>query len=82
MVSTAEMGVQTMNKPSENKATITKDDQNKAKPTKGELNEQDLSNVSGGVTAVDGGNLPTDPNRPIQPVFHSVPISQPQGPIK
>lgn len=37
MVSTAEMGVQTMNEQSENKAT-----------SKDEINEQDLDKVSGG----------------------------------
>lgn len=60
-----------------------KDDQNKAKPTKGELNEQELSKASGGVTAVDGnGNVPIDPNDQGHPAIHSVPFSQPQGPIK
>ncbi len=71
MVSTAEMGVQTMNKQS---------DQNKTKSAKDELNEKDLNKVSGGLTntmisgvksplqPVDGAKLPGGPKSPLNPV--------------
>jgi hypothetical protein len=48
MVSTAGMGVKTMNKKSENKPLLL-DEPNKLNPAKVELNEQDLNKVSGGV---------------------------------
>ena len=54
MVSSAGIGVQTMNEQSGSKVS-SQDDQNKAKPTKGELNEQDLNKVSGG-TEIGGFN--------------------------
>ena len=53
MVSTAEMGVQTMTEKSENKTTSLQGEQNKLKPAKDELSEQDLNKVAGGL----GGNL-------------------------
>jgi hypothetical protein len=52
MVSTAKMGVWTMNKQSENKTSLVKNDQKKPKPTKVELNEQELDEVAGGAGKV------------------------------
>ena len=56
MVSTAEVGVQPMNKPSEDKATPVKGDQNKAKITKDELSEQELQKASGGSFSFGASN--------------------------
>jgi hypothetical protein len=67
MVSTAGMGVQTMNKQSGNKATITnaidKSKKPSAAPTKDELHEQELEKALGGAidsymtfTTLDGWN--------------------------
>ena len=42
------MGIQTMSKQSENRATSLHDEPNKLNPAKDELNEQDLNKVAGG----------------------------------
>jgi hypothetical protein len=68
MVSTAEMGVQTMNEQSENKAT-----------SKDEINEQDLDKVSGG-TAPAGANkvkLMSTPSKAIVLDLNGKPMGYP-----
>ena len=61
MVSTAEMGVQTMTEKSENKTTSLQGEQNKLKPAKDELSEQDLNKVAGGFNPVDGAKIAFNP---------------------
>jgi bacteriocin-like protein len=58
MVSTAEMGVQTMNKQSENGTMPIKGDQNKAQITMDELDEQELNKVTGGVSSDHESSVP------------------------
>ena len=45
-----------MNKQPENKAASVKNDQKKPKPTKDELKEQELNEVAGGTSSIDGWN--------------------------
>jgi bacteriocin-like protein len=49
-VSTVEMGVQTMNNQSGNKAMPVKDNQKKPNPTEDQLDEQELNKVTGGTS--------------------------------